>query len=88
MSCRFYASKMVDGNAYIFERTVMTITLKEVARLAGVSVATASRVINNQPGVSAKVRQRVLQVVHEQNYQPNLFAQSLAAQRLRKKNNL
>ncbi len=66
----------------------MTITLKEVAKLAGVSVATASRVINNQPGVSAKVRERVMQVVHELNYQPNLFAQSLAAQRLRRKNNL
>ena len=66
----------------------MTITLKEVAKLAGVSVATASRVINNQPGVSAKVRERVMQVVRELNYQPNLFAQSLAAQRLRRKNNL
>ena len=66
----------------------MTITLKEVAKLAGVSVATASRVINNQPGVSAKVRERVMQVVRELNYQPNLFAQSLAAQRLRTKKNL
>lgn len=63
----------------------MTITLKEVAKLAGISVATASRVINNQPGVSAKVRERVMQVVRELNYQPNLFAQSLAAQRLRRK---
>ncbi len=63
----------------------MTITLKEVAKLAGVSVATASRVINNQPGVSAKVRERVMQVVREQNYQPNMFARSLAAQRLQRK---
>lgn len=63
----------------------MTITLKEIAKLAGVSVATASRVINNQPGVSVKVRERVMQLVREHNYQPNTFAQSLAAQRLQRK---
>jgi len=61
-----------------------TITLKEVAKLAGVSLATASRVINNLPGVKLTTRERVLKIIHEYGYQPNPASRSLAAQRLRK----
>lgn len=62
----------------------MAITLKQVAQLAGVSLATASRVINNRPGVRPEVRERVLRIIHEQGYQPNLVARSLAETRARK----
>lgn len=62
----------------------MAITLRQVAQLAGVSLATASRVVNNRPGVRPELRERVLKVIREQGYQPNLVARSLAETRARK----
>lgn len=62
----------------------MAITLEEVAKLAGVSRSTASRVANGRAGVSAATRERVLRIMHECDYQPNPEARLLAAQRLRK----
>ncbi len=62
----------------------MAITLREVAKLANVSLATASRVINDRPGVRPQVRERVWNVIRERGYQPNQVARSLAAIRLRK----
>lgn len=62
----------------------MAITLEQVAKLAGVSVATASRVINGLPGVRPKTRERVLRIIQETGYQPNPAARSLAAGRTRK----
>ena len=62
----------------------MSITLRQVAMLAGVSLATASRVINNRPGVRPEVRARVWQVIREHGYEPNPIARSLAAARGRR----
>jgi LacI family transcriptional regulator len=59
----------------------MALTLAQIARLAGVSLTTASRVINEHPNVRPEVRERVWQVIHEQGYQPNLAARSLALKR-------
>ena len=50
----------------------------EVAELAGVSLATVSRVINPGAKVSDKTRQRVLDAMQQLGYQPNSIAQSLA----------
>jgi LacI family transcriptional regulator len=50
----------------------------EVAELAGVSLATVSRVINPGAKVSEKTRQKVLDAMKELGYQPNSIAQSLA----------
>ena len=63
----------------------MTITLEQIAKLAGVSLSTASRVINGHSGVRFLTRERVLQIVREYGYQPDPVARSLAFQRLRKK---
>jgi LacI family transcriptional regulator len=63
----------------------LSITLKEIAELAGVSLATASRVINGRPGVKPQVRERVWQVIREQEFEPSQLARSLAAQRSQKK---
>jgi LacI family transcriptional regulator len=59
----------------------MTPTLKEIAELAGVSRSTASRVLNDHPGVRPEVRERVLQIIREQDFQPNPAARSLASRR-------
>lgn len=57
------------------------LTLEQIARLAGVSRTTASRVINGLPGVRQSTRERVLHVIREQNYQPDSSARALAAHR-------
>ncbi|NLA14648.1 MAG: LacI family transcriptional regulator, partial [Tissierellia bacterium] len=47
------------------------ITIKDVARLAEVSISTVSRVINDSKPVSPEVRKRVLKVIEETGYKPN-----------------
>lgn len=61
----------------------MTLNLEDIARLSGVSRSTVSRVINNNPYVSEKTRQRVLEVIKEQDFRPNLAARALVTQRTR-----
>ena len=54
-----------------------TITIDDVAKLAGVSKATVGRVIGNYGSVSEKTRERVMQAVKELDYVPNSIAQGL-----------
>nr|MDT0661737.1 LacI family DNA-binding transcriptional regulator [Micromonospora sp. DSM 115978] len=58
-------------------------TINDVARVAGVSRATASRVINNAPGASVPLRVRVNAAVAQLGYQPNEVARALASGRQR-----
>jgi len=53
------------------------ITIKDIAREAGVSTATVSYVINGTKPVKSERRQRVLDVISRTNYQPNRVAKSL-----------
>ncbi|ESS57075.1 bacterial regulatory s, lacI family protein [Enterobacter cloacae S611] len=55
-------------------------TIKDVARLAGVSVATVSRVINSSPKASENSRQAVQSAMDSLNYHPNANARALAQQ--------
>jgi LacI family transcriptional regulator len=57
------------------------LTLKQIAKLAGVSRSTASRVLNDRPGVHPDVRERVLKVMREQGFHPDPVARSLASRR-------
>nr|WP_287855229.1 LacI family DNA-binding transcriptional regulator [Klebsiella sp.] len=57
------------------------MSIQKIARLAGVSVATVSRVLNNSDTVKEKNRERVLQAIKESNYQPNLLARQLRTAR-------
>jgi DNA-binding LacI/PurR family transcriptional regulator len=59
----------------------MSPTLKDVAKQAGVSMKTVSRVVNEEEGVSDKTRQRVLRVIEELGYVPHIQAQRLASGR-------
>lgn len=56
------------------------ITIRDVARQAGVSVATVSRVLNNSTLVGADTREAVMKAVSELDYLPNANAQALATQ--------
>lgn len=58
-------------------------TLEEIGKIAGVSRATVSRVINDHPNISDSVRQRVLEVIAETGYQPNIAARTLASNQSR-----
>jgi len=53
------------------------LTMKEVARAAGVSTQTVSRVLNNRPDVAPATLARVQQVIADTGYAPNAFARSL-----------
>ncbi len=54
-----------------------TITISDIARLAGVSKTTVSRVLNNSERVKPQTRQLIKDVMAENNYKPNIIAQSL-----------
>jgi len=62
-------------------RNPKRVTIKEIARLAGVSAQTVSRVINDRPDVSQEIRQRVQELIDELSYQPSALARSLIQQR-------
>jgi LacI family transcriptional regulator len=59
----------------------MHVTLQDVAKLAGVSAKTVSRVVNNQGEISTATRQRVQAAIEQLGYRPNILARSLVNRR-------
>lgn len=59
------------------------VKLKDVARAAGVSEATASLVLNKRPGVNTFTRERVIAAAERLGYTPNAIARNLATRRSR-----
>lgn len=57
------------------------MTLADLARLAGVSTATASVALNNKPGVSESTRQRIIALAEEVGYRPNRLGRALRQSR-------
>lgn len=57
----------------------MKSTITDVAKKAGVSMKTVSRVLNKEPNVAEKTRERVLEVAKELRYSPNIAARGLAS---------
>lgn len=55
----------------------MLVTIRDVAKLAGVSVSTVSNALNGKYGVNEKTRQRVLTAAKQLNYKPNPMAKGL-----------
>jgi LacI family transcriptional regulator len=56
-----------------------SLTIEDVARAAGVSAMTVSRVINNEKNVREETRRTVLETIERMNYSPNTAARNLAA---------
>lgn len=56
-------------------------SIKDVAKAAGVSTATVSRVLANKPPIRPETRERVLAAIAQLHYRPNLVARSLRAQK-------
>ncbi|GAK05054.1 transcriptional regulator, LacI family [Geomicrobium sp. JCM 19037] len=56
----------------------MRMTIKEIARLSGVSQSTVSKIINNYDDVGSETKNKVLQIMKEHGYRPSYSAQSLA----------
>src|SRR5690242_16518519 len=80
-SSRWYGRVRQDG----MEGCAVTkkLTIRDIARLAGVSTATVSRVLNQKPDVDPETRERVMDVVNAHHYVPNMTASSLAGGRSR-----
>ena len=57
--------------------TIKKTTIVDIAEAAGVSVSTVSRILNNKPDVAEETRQRVLQVIEEQRFAPQITWQQL-----------
>jgi transcriptional regulator with XRE-family HTH domain len=82
------ASEIGEANPNLFRSSEMPAesqttqdarpnTVKDVARLAGVSSATVSRVVNGASNVSTRTRKRVMTVVSQLQYSPNAHAAEL-----------
>jgi LacI family transcriptional regulator len=59
----------------------MSVTMRDVAKKANVSIKTVSRVVNDQGEISEETRQRVLEVINTLGYRPNMIARGLVTQR-------
>jgi len=57
------------------------MNLEDIAKKAGVSRSTVSRVINEEPYVSERTRQRVMRVIEQERFQPNPAARALVTRR-------
>ena len=58
----------------------MSVTIKDVAKLAGVAPSTVTRVIQNKSTISDETKKRVREAMVELDYHPNLNARSLVSQ--------
>lgn len=58
---------------------MQVMNIKEMAKLAGVSCATISRVLNDSGYVKEDTRKKVMGIIKEYNYTPNMIARSLSS---------
>ncbi|RIX60347.1 LacI family transcriptional regulator [Paenibacillus nanensis] len=59
----------------------MTVTIKDIARLADVSYSTVSKALNDSPLVKPETKKRIIELAAQLGYQPNLAAKSLVSRR-------
>ncbi len=71
----------MEHHGHLGSEGTSPVTINDVAHAAGVSVRTASRVLNQSPKVNAETRARVQEVIRSLNFVPNLRARALASNR-------
>jgi LacI family transcriptional regulator len=57
----------------------MKVTIKDIARHAGVSYSTVSKALNDSPLVQPKTKQKIIEIARQMGYQPNIMAKSLVS---------
>lgn len=55
----------------------MRVTIKDIARVAGVSIAAVSKALNDQPDISEKTKDRIRKISRDLGYSPNMIARNL-----------
>ena len=53
------------------------VTLEDIAKATGFSIKTISRVVNNEKGVKEQTKEKIMKVIKEYNFSPNIFAKNL-----------
>lgn len=59
----------------------MSVTIKQIAKLANVSRGTVDKVLNDRPGIKPETREKVLRIAKELHYQPNFLGKALVQSR-------
>src|SRR3954451_16590872 len=67
-----------DPPAEVLPPSSKQVSVREIAKLADVSVATVSLVINDHPRISAATKKRVRRIMEDLGYRPNRLAQNLS----------
>lgn len=70
---RMSAIRKIAGRKVI----VMAVTIKQIAQYAGTSRGTVDKVLHNRPGVKESTRDRVLKIIEELDYHPNIIGRAL-----------
>lgn len=70
---------MFSGNSADFRMDNRMVSIKDVARQAGVAISTVSKVLNNYPNVSEETKRKVNQAVADLNFVPNSVAAALSS---------
>src|SRR5699024_8403689 len=70
-----------DMNLIHERKELFMVTIKDIAKLAGVSHTTVSRALNNNPLIKKETREQIQKIAKELNYAPNFNAKSLVNQK-------
>lgn len=73
-----HATRLYPGTTLKQVSTLAKVTINDVAKLAGVSIKTVSRVTNNESSVKSTTREKVQEAIASLQYRPNLSARNLA----------
>lgn len=66
----------------------MKVTIKDIAREAGVSSGTVDRALHHRGGIKPEVAERICRIAEEMNYQPNVVARTLVGKRYQKEHKI
>lgn len=75
-----YRKFLYNDSTNIIIRGKIMATIKDIAAQSGYSIATVSRVLNNQRNVDKKIQKKILKCAEDLNYKPNVLGQLLRTQ--------